>query len=84
MPGAHNDINVLDRSPLFQELYNDQATPVNFAHNGHSYVIRYYLTDGIYPNYATLVKTISFPQSAKKKVIPVYIYIVYLHAVRLR
>jgi hypothetical protein len=67
MPGSHNDINVLDRSPLFTELQNGRAPAVTFKVNGHEYGIGYFLADGIYPSWATLVQTISQPQGVKKK-----------------
>ncbi|XP_028094240.1 uncharacterized protein LOC114294314 [Camellia sinensis] len=67
MPGSHNDLNVLDRSPLFSDLAQGKTPPVHYTINGRSYNMSYYLTDGIYPQWATLVQTISSPQGVKKQ-----------------
>ncbi|XP_050236726.1 uncharacterized protein LOC126686632 [Mercurialis annua] len=67
MPGSHNDINVLDRSHLFSELAEGRAPLANYTLNGHTYNIGYYLADGIYPKWATIVQSISQPQGLKNK-----------------
>ena len=67
MPGSNNDINVLDASNLFADLRDGRTPPVNYTINGHNYTMAYFLADGIYPKWATLVQTISQPQGAKKK-----------------
>ncbi|XP_074277043.1 uncharacterized protein LOC141600698 [Silene latifolia] len=66
-PGSLNDINVLQRSPLFNDVLEESAPNVNFAVNGTEYNMGYYLADGIYPGWATFVKTISAPQIQKHK-----------------
>jgi hypothetical protein len=65
--GSHNDINVLEHSSVFTELAQGRAPLVNYSINGHDYTMRYYLVDGIYPQWSTFVKTISAPLEAKKK-----------------
>jgi hypothetical protein len=63
--GSNNDINVLNRSPLFTEVVQGRAPEVHFMVNDNEYNMGYYLADGIYPEWATFVKTIHLPQCNK-------------------
>ena len=67
LPGSNNDINVLERSPIFSELEQGRAPAVNYSINGHEYTMGYYLADGIYPKWSTFVKTIPSPRGHKNK-----------------
>ena len=67
LPGSHNDINVLHRSPVFDDLAAGQRPQTEFHINGTKYSMGYYLADGIYLDWATLVKTYSEPVSEKEK-----------------
>lgn len=67
LPGSNNDINVLSKSHLFSNLANDVAPPANYVIQGKEYTMGYYLADGIYPKWATLVQTIHKPKSPKQQ-----------------
>ncbi|XP_028087345.1 uncharacterized protein LOC114288059 [Camellia sinensis] len=56
------------RSSLFAELTRGRAPTANYTINNHAYTMGYYLADGICPRWATIVKTISQPQDAKRQV----------------
>ena len=64
-PGSCNDINVLQRSPVFDTILNGRASQVQFNVNGNTYNKGYYLTDGIYPKWATFIDGITAPQTHK-------------------
>ena len=59
LPGSLNDINVPHRSHVFDDLAAGKGPPVSFSVNGNDYDMGYYLADGIYPDWATLVKGIA-------------------------
>uniref|UniRef100_A0A0D3BZ46 DDE Tnp4 domain-containing protein n=1 Tax=Brassica oleracea var. oleracea TaxID=109376 RepID=A0A0D3BZ46_BRAOL len=60
-----NDLNILDRSPVFDDIIKGIAPQVNFNVNGREYDFAYYLTDGIYPEWATFIQSIRLPQGPK-------------------
>ena len=62
--GSNNDINVLHRSPVFSELMEGKAPQVSYE---ITYDKPYYLADGIYPDWATLVKTVRNPTTEETK-----------------
>jgi len=64
-PGTLNDINVLDRSPVFDDIIKGQAPQVIYSVNGREYHMAYYLTDGIYPRWTTFIQSITLPQHPK-------------------
>ncbi|XP_013601610.1 PREDICTED: uncharacterized protein LOC106309084 [Brassica oleracea var. oleracea] len=63
--GTMNDLNILDRSPVFDEIINGNAPQVNFYVNGSEYHLGYYLADGIYPKWGTFIQSIRLPQGPK-------------------
>ncbi|XP_059625384.1 uncharacterized protein LOC132268570 [Cornus florida] len=67
MAGSNNDVNVLDHSPVFNSLINGTMPPINYEVNGHRRTMGYYLSDGIYPKWATLIQTIPHPTPVKEK-----------------
>jgi Plant transposon protein len=66
-PGSCNDINILDHSNLFIWEYTGNAPQIQFLVNGNTYDQGYYLVDGTFPDFPTLIKTISVLQGQKKR-----------------
>jgi hypothetical protein len=48
------------------KLYNGEGPKVSYIINNHDYSMEYYFADGIYPSWATLVKTIPKPRGNKR------------------
>ncbi|XP_023729369.1 uncharacterized protein LOC111877057 [Lactuca sativa] len=67
LAGANNDINVLDHSPVFNDIYHGKSHDVAFQANGVAYKRGYYLTDGIYPPLSVFVKSFTCPNDQKRK-----------------
>ncbi|XP_071713695.1 uncharacterized protein [Rutidosis leptorrhynchoides] len=64
--GSNNDINVLNESDMFEDLLDGRAPEVRYTINGHEFTKGYYLVDGIYLEWATLVKSFKCPTEPKK------------------
>ncbi|XP_026410362.1 uncharacterized protein LOC113305556 [Papaver somniferum] len=58
-PGSNNDLNVLNSSPLFDDIFNVTAPEVHFRVDGVRYDIGYYLADVIYRKLSTIFKLIN-------------------------
>ncbi|XP_023764579.1 uncharacterized protein LOC111913082 [Lactuca sativa] len=66
-PGSINDINVLNRSPIFNNLY-DISTPDSFFQvHGTPYKYGYYLVDVVYLEYVVFVKSFTYPNDSRRK-----------------
>ncbi|CAN0865478.1 Protein ANTAGONIST OF LIKE HETEROCHROMATIN PROTEIN 1 [Linum grandiflorum] len=64
--GSLNDINILGQSPVFDRILNGSTPSLRFKVNDSWYDTCYYLADGIYPAWSTLVKTIANPTDNKE------------------
>nr|KAJ0188737.1 hypothetical protein LSAT_V11C900483810 [Lactuca sativa] len=67
MVGSSNDLNVLQASPLFNNILQGKAPDMSYVLNGNEYKYEYYLADGIYLEHATFVKSYSFSTDEKRK-----------------
>lgn len=67
-PGSNNDINILQRSPLFDGVLTGAVPSVSYTINGKPHEGAYYLADGIYPKSESLITTISAPATAAEEV----------------
>ncbi|CAK8532768.1 unnamed protein product [Lathyrus sativus] len=65
--GSNNDINMLNQSNIFNDVLQGRAPKVHYTIHHTEYNNGYYLSDGIYPEWATFVKRIPMPQEDKKK-----------------
>ncbi|GKD06571.1 ALP1-like protein [Tanacetum coccineum] len=65
--GSNNDVNVLRQSPVLNDLKVGKAPEVPFVANDMTYKWGYYLTNGIYPEWAVLMKSILQPGSNNVK-----------------
>ncbi|KAI3512770.1 hypothetical protein L1887_20089 [Cichorium endivia] len=69
--GANNDLNVLDQSLIFNDIYRGVTPFCPFQVNGAYYKHGYYLADGIYRDYAVFVKSFTCPMDPKRKMFKV-------------
>ncbi|KAM0829821.1 hypothetical protein ACQ4PT_066629 [Festuca glaucescens] len=67
IPGSNNDINVLNQLSLFINQLKGQSPQLDYYVNNKQYKLGYYLVDGIYPEWAAFMKTVSLPQTPKHK-----------------
>ncbi|XP_076939377.1 uncharacterized protein LOC143608061 [Bidens hawaiensis] len=63
--GANNDVAVINASPIFDRLTNGVSPDISFSANDVNYEYRYYLVDGIYPEWAMLVLSFTCPTDEK-------------------
>ncbi|GKA82884.1 ALP1-like protein [Tanacetum coccineum] len=59
--GMNNDVNVLRQSFILNDLKSGRAPDVSFVANNVLYKRGYYFTDGIYPQWSVLIKSIKNP-----------------------
>ncbi|KAJ0485260.1 putative harbinger transposase-derived protein [Helianthus annuus] len=67
LPGSLNDLNIIYQSQIFDDVVAGTGPDTSFTVSGVEYRRGYYLADGIYPTYSTIVKTIPHPTDDKRK-----------------
>jgi Plant transposon protein len=69
MPGAKNDINILNSSPFFKKIRNGQWPPCRPSTNvgGLDISWYYFLVDGIYPKFRFFISNFLNPRNLKEK-----------------
>ncbi|XP_042753120.1 uncharacterized protein LOC122195348 [Lactuca sativa] len=65
-PKSLNDINILNHSPIFNNIYDGSAPDSSFQLHGTPYKYGYYLVDGIYREYAIFVKSFMCPNDTRQ------------------
>lgn len=65
MSGSNNDLNVVERSHLFNDPTLGKSTLISTL-GRNIYDHRYFLADGIYPKRNTIIKTFSNPLTPNK------------------
>ncbi|CAL8082036.1 unnamed protein product [Prunus armeniaca] len=70
--GSQNDLNVLDQSPVFNNVLRGQGPNITYQVNNTVYHTGYYLADDIYPSWTIFVKSIPNPRSHKQKLFATY------------
>nr|GEW54348.1 protein ALP1-like isoform X1 [Tanacetum cinerariifolium] len=65
---ANNDLTYLNHSSLFDDILDDIALVVPFEVNGVTFEKGYYLADGIYPQWAAFVKSITVARDERNAV----------------
>ncbi|XP_076948957.1 uncharacterized protein LOC143621411 [Bidens hawaiensis] len=65
--GSNNDLNVIDQSPIIDDLIDGVEPPQAFFENGEHFKYEYYLVDGIYNEWGILVQAYASPVSDKRK-----------------
>ena len=66
MPVSNNDINVLQQSDLFDDIIHENVPPCHYQVNDNDYHMGYFLSDGIYPKWATLLQAPRKPVHMKE------------------
>ncbi|XP_026410651.1 uncharacterized protein LOC113305874 [Papaver somniferum] len=66
-PGSNNDLNVLNTSPLFDGIFDENAPKVDFQVGGGRFDMGYYLADGIYPKLSTIVQAYKKPTNPRQR-----------------
>ena len=66
-PSTLNNINVLNHSPVFDDILEGRAPKVKYVVNEHMYMLAYYLTDDIYSKWSTFIQYITLFQSPKQE-----------------
>ncbi|XP_022029646.1 uncharacterized protein LOC110930613 [Helianthus annuus] len=65
--GSLNDLNVLYQSMIFSDVVNGTGPDTRFTVSGVECRRGYYLANGKYPSWSTIIKTIPFPEDEKRK-----------------
>ncbi|XP_076957955.1 uncharacterized protein LOC143633561 [Bidens hawaiensis] len=68
MPGTNNDVAVINASPIFDRLTDGVSPDTSFSTNDVNHECGYYLVDGIYSKWATLVLSFTCPTDEKTSV----------------
>ncbi|XP_026410196.1 protein ALP1-like [Papaver somniferum] len=66
-PGSNNDLNVLNTSPLFDGIFDENAPKVDFQVGGGRFDMGYYLADGIYPKLSIIVQAYKKPTNSRQR-----------------